>query len=67
MYACGHDTHTAMLLTVAKTLYSIREQLKGNVRLVFQPAEEIAQGASNKAYLKVLIALLVCIYGHKCQ
>ena len=44
MYACGHDTHTAMLLTVAKTLYSIREQLKGNVRLVFQPAEEIAQG-----------------------
>ena len=40
MYACGHDTHTAMLPTVAKTLYSIREQLKGNVWLVFQPTEE---------------------------
>lgn len=45
MHACGHDTHTAMLLTAAKALYAIRDQLKGNVRLVFQPAEEIAQGA----------------------
>lgn len=45
MHACGHDTHASMLLTAAKVLYEIRDQLKGNVRLVFQPAEEIAQGA----------------------
>lgn len=45
MHACGHDTHASMLLTAAKALYEIRDQLKGNVRLVFQPAEEVAQGA----------------------
>lgn len=45
MHACGHDTHASMLLIAAKALYEIRDQLKGNVRLVFQPAEEVAQGA----------------------
>lgn len=50
MHACGHDAHTAMLLTASKALYEIRDQLSGNVRLIFQPAEEIAQGA--KAMVK---------------
>ena len=45
MHACGHDAHTAMLLTAARALYDVREQLAGNVRLIFQPAEEIAEGA----------------------
>lgn len=45
MHACGHDAHTSMLLTAAKVLYDIRTELTGNVRLIFQPAEEIAQGA----------------------
>lgn len=45
MHACGHDSHAAMLLTAAKALYEAREQLPGNIRLIFQPAEEIAQGA----------------------
>ncbi|WP_058913244.1 amidohydrolase [Entomohabitans teleogrylli] len=45
MHACGHDAHTAMLLTAAAALHSIRDQLPGNVRLIFQPAEEIAEGA----------------------
>jgi metal-dependent amidase/aminoacylase/carboxypeptidase family protein len=44
MHACGHDAHTAMLLTAARALYDVREQLAGNVRLIFQPAEEIAEG-----------------------
>lgn len=47
MHACGHDTHTAMLLTAANALYQMRSQLCGNVRLVFQPAEEVAQGAKS--------------------
>jgi amidohydrolase len=45
MHACGHDTHTAMLLFAAKALYQIKDELNGNVRLIFQPAEETALGA----------------------
>lgn len=45
MHACGHDAHTAMLLTAARALYEVRDRMAGNVRLIFQPAEEIAEGA----------------------
>lgn len=45
MHACGHDTHTAMLLTAARVLNEVKEEIPGNVRFIFQPAEEIAEGA----------------------
>lgn len=45
MHACGHDGHTAIGLGVAKLLSQHRDQLAGRVKFVFQPAEEIAQGA----------------------
>ncbi len=45
MHACGHDIHTACLLGAAKILNNIKDTLEGNVKLVFQPAEEGAGGA----------------------
>jgi len=40
MHACGHDTHTAILLTTAKILSTMRARLPGTVVFYFQPAEE---------------------------
>jgi len=45
MHACGHDAHTAMLLGAARILSEIRDRLRGNVKLIFQPAEEGGNGA----------------------
>ena len=45
MHACGHDGHTAILMGVAKLLLEAKDQLKGNVKFLFQPAEEGPGGA----------------------
>ena len=47
MHACGHDCHTASLLTAAHILNDIKDELHGTVKLAFQPAEETAQGAKD--------------------
>jgi amidohydrolase len=45
MHACGHDGHVAIGLTVAKLLTDHRSEIFGNIKLLFQPAEEGAGGA----------------------
>jgi amidohydrolase len=44
-HACGHDGHTAILLTTAELLAARRRELPGSVTFVFQPAEERVEGA----------------------
>lgn len=45
MHACGHDVHTTIHLGVAKLLKEMEDELEGNVKIFFQPAEETIGGA----------------------
>ncbi|WP_310549969.1 amidohydrolase [Paenibacillus glufosinatiresistens] len=46
MHACGHDGHTAILLAVARYYSSMREEVAGELRFLFQPAEEVCPGGA---------------------
>lgn len=45
MHACGHDVHTTSLLGAAMILSKMRKEIKGRIKFIFQPAEEINEGA----------------------
>lgn len=45
MHACGHDLHTTALLGAAQILSQMRDKIHGSVKFLFQPAEEINEGA----------------------
>jgi len=65
MHACGHDGHTAVLLAVAELLAKMRDGLPGNVKFLFQPAEEggggglrmVADGCLAKPRVDAVFAL----------
>jgi amidohydrolase len=54
MHACGHDTHVAILMSVAEILAGVKKELKGTVKFIFQPSEEgPPQGEEGGAELMV--------------
>lgn len=53
-HACGHDIHTAVLLGCAKILSKSKHTLKGNIKFIFQPAEEKLSGAQQMIETGVL-------------
>lgn len=70
MHACGHDVHTTILLGVAKILKQMEDELHGNVKLFFQPAEEsigggqrmVEQGCMENPPVKYVTGLHVQAY-----
>lgn len=63
MHACGHDGHTAILLGVAATLAGKHEQLPGEVRFIFQHAEEKPPGGANELIGLGAVDEVNCVLG----
>ena len=63
MHACGHDSHTAILLGCAIALSSVKEHLNCNIRFIFQPAEEILEGGSSQMIENGALENVSAIFG----
>ena len=64
MHACGHDGHMAMLLGTAKVLLGLKEQLRGKILFLFQPAEEDSGGAAPIVASGLLTGVDCCLGAH---
>lgn len=52
MHACGHDIHMTIMLGVAEILYKFRTSIEGNIKLMFQPAEECSPNGGSRAMIE---------------
>lgn len=64
MHACGHDGHTAILLTVAELLHEYQSKLKGTVVLIFQYGEEVTPGGAQEMIADNALMGVDKIYGN---
>ncbi|MGZ9587016.1 amidohydrolase [Paenibacillus marinisediminis] len=63
MHACGHDGHTAGLLGAARMLMNNRDKWRGEIRLLFQPAEEISPGGAQAMIREHALEGVQAVYG----
>jgi amidohydrolase len=63
MHACGHDAHTATMLGIAAYYNSVKDQLHGVRRLIFQPAEEVTPGGAVGMIANGVLGGVDAIYG----
>jgi len=63
MHACGHDAHTAIAVGVAIAFAQAKEHLRGNIRFIFQPAEEINEGGSEELIRDGALENVKAIFG----
>ena len=63
MHACGHDGHTAMLLGAARILSGMRDEFSGEVRFIFQHAEELSPGGAEELVQKGVVDGVDAVFG----
>lgn len=63
MHACGHDGHTAILLTIARILSKYREVINGTIKLIFQHAEEVVPGGAKELVEAGIMEDIDAIFG----
>ena len=51
MHACGHDTHVAILMSVAEILAGIKNEFKGTVKFIFQPSKKVRRKVKKAALI----------------
>src|SRR5699024_5761543 len=63
MHACGHDAHTAYMLILAESLYELRDEWNGTIKIIHQHAEEVPPGGAKSIVESGILDDLDEVYG----